>query len=110
MSTFIGNAVIFLFKLTVFVGLPVFGIAKCQQSEWYQASEREKRAQEKADATPHVIREADGCKVYAFKSGGTYHYFTRCGATVTTERIYAENCGKNCTKQKSEVIVTENNK
>jgi hypothetical protein len=110
MSEFIGNAVIFLFKLAVFVGLPLFGIVKCTETEWWQESERKKQAQEKADATPHVIREADGCKVYAFKSGGSYHYFTRCGSTVTTERTYTENCGKNCTRQKSEVIVTENNK
>lgn len=46
-------------------------------------------AQAVADATPHVIRQADGCKVYAFKVGGTFHYFTRCGAdTVTTDRNY----------------------
>lgn len=91
------------------IALCVFGVVKCTQSDWYQASEREREAQERANATPHVIREADGCKVYAFKSGGDYHYFTRCGDTVTTDRSYAQSCGKGCTRHKTETIVTKGN-
>ena len=81
----------------------------CNFSDWAKRDAAARQAQERADATPHVIREADGCKVYAFKSGD-WHYFTRCGSTVTTERNWTENCGKACVKHKSETIVTEGNK
>lgn len=97
-------------KIFAVIALSVFGIVKCNQSEWHQESERRQEAQDRADATPHVIREADGCKVYAFKNGGYWHYFTRCGDTVTTERTYTKSCGKNCTKAETETIVTEGNK
>ena len=40
-------------------------------------------AQDSADAQPRVIREIDGCKVYAFKSNG-WHYFTRCPSSTST--------------------------
>lgn len=91
--------------------LVVFGVVKCNGSDWWQESERQREAQEQADSTPHIIRQADGCKVYAWKGGdGVYHYFTRCGETVTTERTYSETCGKNCTRKKSEIIVTKGNK
>jgi hypothetical protein len=73
-----------------------------------QQQENEREAQERADETPHVIREADGCKVYAFKSGSDFHYFTRCGSTVTTERNWTERQGKQSV-HKSETIVTEGN-
>lgn len=73
------------------------------------AAEAERRA-----AIPHVIREVDGCKVYAFNAGGHTHYFTRCGSNVTTTRHYTEKvsskCGKStCTKDvpRQETIVTE---
>ncbi|WP_334029024.1 hypothetical protein [Burkholderia orbicola] len=69
------------------------------------------RAQARADATPHVIREADGCKVYAFKADDKWHYFTRCSdGTVTTERNWTESRrqGKQTiTENKSETIVTK---
>ena len=78
-------------KSTLFVcavvGLPLFGLYSCQQSEWSQAGKRAIAERERQEATPHVVREADGCKVYAFKHGGDrdrYHYFTRCGSTTTT--------------------------
>lgn len=61
-----------------------------------------------ARETPHVVREADGCKVYAFERHGRDHYFTRCPATTDTETNWKESCGKNCTRHKSENIVTEN--
>lgn len=63
-------------KSTLFVcavvGLPIFGLYSCQQSEWWQAGERAQAERERREATPHVVREADGCKVYAFKHGGDY--------------------------------------
>ncbi|MEX3764494.1 hypothetical protein [Paraburkholderia phenoliruptrix] len=80
----------------------------CFFSDWSKKVESDREARERADATPHVIREADGCKVYAFKSGD-WHYFTRCGSTVTTERNWSERQGKQ-TVHKSETIVTEDNK
>ncbi|MBU9378737.1 hypothetical protein [Burkholderia gladioli] len=74
-----------------------------------RAMERE-HAQAAADATPHVIREADGCKVYAFRADSNWHYFTRCpDGTVTTERNWTESRrqGKQTiTEHKSETIVT----
>ena len=63
--------------------------------------------QEAKDAVPRVIREIDGCKVYAFKSQEKWHYFTRCPATTTTDRNYSERNGK-VTVQKTEQIITEN--
>lgn len=81
---------------TLFTLLLVGGIVSCHQSEWYQAEERVKEAaravQDKADATPHVIREADGCKVYAFKAG-QWHYFTRCEGGTITESHHTETTG-----------------
>jgi len=73
-----------------------------------RAANREKeQAQYRADQQPRVIREADGCKVYAFKEGERWHYFTRCPTTTTTERNYSERSGK-VTVNKTEQIVTEN--
>ncbi|MEX3935064.1 hypothetical protein AB4Y32_25280 [Paraburkholderia phymatum] len=86
----------------------LFGVYKCTSSDWYTAQQRAEEAQAAADARPHVIREADGCKVYAFKSGSDWHYFTRCGSEVSTERNWSERHGKT-TEHKSETIVTEGN-
>jgi len=47
-------------------------------------------AQKRADEQPRVIREADGCKVYAFKSGDRWHYFTRCKEMTTTDTSWEE--------------------
>ena len=103
------------------VGLPIFGIRSRQQSEWWQAGERaiaererrERRAiaeRERRESTPHVVREADGCKVYAFKHGGDrYHYFTRCGSTTTTSSSW-ESCNtsgkvRSCKREHEEIEV-----
>ena len=47
-------------KSTLFVcavvGLPIFGIHSCQQSEWWQAGERARAERERREATPHVVR------------------------------------------------------
>ena len=95
----------------IFLLVVLGGVVSCNQSEWYQSGQREAdarhEAQEKVEATPHVIREADGCKVYAFKSGGLYHYFTRCPEGTTTEGHHQETTGsgKNArTKDVSETI------
>lgn len=37
------------------------------------------------NSTARVIREVDGCKVYAFKSTGNWHYFTRCANQTSTD-------------------------
>jgi hypothetical protein len=97
--------------LLALIVLVVSAVASCQNSEWHQRSEAERAEQERRNAIPHVIREADGCKVYAWKGGDSYHYFTRCGPkeTVTTERHYTVKCGhknqQNCDRK--EVTVTE---
>lgn len=74
-------------------------------------AEQQERAQEIADSTPHAIRQVDGCKVYAFKAAGNWHYFTRCiDGTVTTERNWTESHreGKQTlTAHKSETIETK---
>lgn len=61
-------------------------------SESAQQDQREQIAQDAADRKPHVIREADGCKVYAFKSEGIWHYFTRCPASRTTTESSRQEC------------------
>lgn len=69
-------------------------------------------AQRRANETPHVVREADGCKVYAFLSGDRYHYFTRCPDSRTTtdrswDECHSEMVGKVSTRKcvtKSESI------
>ena len=58
---------------------------------------------------PQLLSEADGCRVYRFVDNGT-HYFTRCGEQVNTVRHYTESCGKNCTRNRTEEIITEGNK
>lgn len=98
-------------KIVSIVVLPIIGVYRCQNSEWNKARQRQEEAEARANAIPHVIREAEGCKVYAWK-GGDWHYFTRCGETVTTERHYTVPCGpKNQSRcDRKEVIVTEGNK
>lgn len=69
-----------------------------------KAKEEQKAAQRRANETPHVIREADGCKVYTFLSGDRYHYFTRCpdGKTVTDsswDECHSEMVGKVSTRK-----------
>ena len=65
-------------------------------------------AQRKARETPHIIRKADGCNVYAFESGGRDHFFTRCPASTDTETTWSESCGKGCRREMSDHIVQEN--
>lgn len=64
-------------------------------------------AREAAERQPHVIREADGCKVYAFKVDGRYSYFTRCKDTTTTESSYTVRSGKS-SRTETESITQQN--
>jgi hypothetical protein len=84
-------------------------VSACTNSEWYRKQQKELAAEQQRWATPHVIQEVDGCKVYAFKTD-RYHYFTRCGDKTTTEASYSVNCGKSCTRTEVETITTENKK
>lgn len=101
-----------LIKLLAVFAIPVWGIVSCQNSDWAKENERLNRERQKRLETPHVIREADGCKVYAWKSGEHFHYFTRCpNATTTTDRTFEDchNSGKHrsCqTKTESIVAIT----
>lgn len=63
------------------------GIVSCENSGWNQEMKRAQREREKADAQPRVVREVDGCKVYAFKSTPSathWTYFTRCPDSKTS--------------------------
>ena len=60
------------------------------------------------DRLMQVIQEIDGCKVYRFYDGN-YHYVTRCGDKVTTQKNWSEDCGKACTRRRTEDITTEGN-
>lgn len=57
---------------------------------------------------PQVVQEIDGCKIYRFYDGN-YHYVTRCGDKVTTQKNWSESCGKACTRRRTEELVTEDN-
>lgn len=92
----------------------VFGVVSCKQSDWWNdkvARERKEAYDEAvANQKPRLISEADGCKVYTFKGGDRWQYFTRCGSTTTTDNSYVESCGKNCKKTVEQSITTENAK
>ena len=55
------------------------------------------------DRVPAVVSSADGCTVYKFYDNFRWHYFTKCGGTVT------ESCGKNCSRPRTESLTTEGN-
>lgn len=58
-----------------------------------EADRRASAERERKERTPHVIREADGCKVYAWKGGeGRYHYFTRCPDSHTSTQQNWQEC------------------
>tara|TARA_R110000868_G_scaffold300295_4_gene560781 strand:+ start:32243 stop:32569 length:327 start_codon:yes stop_codon:yes gene_type:complete len=61
------------------------------------------------DRVPAVVSSADGCTVYKFYDKGNWHYFTKCGGTVTTTKNYTESCGKNCSRSRTENMTTEGN-
>jgi hypothetical protein len=95
---------LFILVPVLFIG----GIVLFTQSELGQRLERERDEEIRRRQTPHVIREADGCKVYAFEAGARWHYFTRCPDSRTSTESTWEECrmvGKvrHC-DQKSETI------
>jgi len=55
-----------------------------------------------------VIQTFDNCKVYRFYDR-EYHYITKCGDKVTTQKNWDESCGKACTRHRTEDITTEGN-
>ena len=55
-----------------------------------------------------VIQTFDNCKVYRFYDR-EYHYITKCGDKVTTQKNWDEKCGKACTRHRTEDITTEGN-
>ena len=61
------------------------------------------------DRVPAVVSSADDCTVYKFYDNGSWHYFTKCGGTVTTTKNYTENCGKGCSRSRTESMTTEGN-
>ena len=61
------------------------------------------------DRVPAVVSSADGCTVYRFYDKSNWHYFTKCGGTVTTTKNYTESCGKNCSRPRTENMTTEGN-
>ena len=94
-------------KVLVVIGVALFGMERCSGSAWWQEHNRQEKAASLAAATPHVIREAAGCKVYAFDANGRTHYFTRCPLETTTEATQLEHHGKTATVV-PETIVTPN--
>jgi hypothetical protein len=60
------------------------------------------------DHALQVIKEFDNCKVYRFYDRD-YHYITKCGDKVITEKNWDEYCGKACTRHRTENITTEGN-
>lgn len=95
-------------SLIALLGLLAFGVKSCVDSDWHQANERRMAAEKRAERTPHIISEADGCKVYRFKGGDQWHYFTRCAAKTTTDTTIKKSCGKNCTKTEINQIEAQN--
>jgi hypothetical protein len=65
--------------------------------------------QRAVDRVPAVVSSADGCTVYRFYDNSTWHYFTKCGGTVTTTKNYTESCGKGCSRSRTENMTTEGN-
>ena len=61
------------------------------------------------DRVPAVVSSADGCTVYKFYDSSSWHYFTKCGGTVTTTKNYTESCGKGCSRPRTESLTTEGN-
>ena len=61
------------------------------------------------DRVPAVVSSADGCTVYKFYDNSSWHYFTKCGGTVTTTKNYTESCGKGCSRSRTENMTTEGN-
>ena len=90
----------------MFFGLGVATVI--YNSDTLEENKKQREAEQEKAKIPHVTREADGCKVYAFDANNSTHYFTRCpDSTTVTERNYSTSCGKtSCSKK--EVINASN--
>lgn len=92
------------------IALFMFGVHACEQTDSAKETRRKVAERRAADSRPHVIREADGCKVYAFKLDDRWHYYTRCpNASTTTDSPYTVCTGSGKTtscKTKTESIET----
>lgn len=98
---------VFSFFLGLFTACFVSWALLGAQTEASKQREKDRAAQEAADKQPRVIREVDGCKVYTFKAGDRWHYFTRCPNQMTTESSYTVRSGKT-TRTEVESITTTN--
>lgn len=81
-----------MIRFLVLTVIVVAGVASCVNSDWHQEREAERRKVELARETPHVIKEAEGCKVYEFERFGKRHYFTRCGTDHVVTQTAQEEC------------------
>lgn len=92
------------------LAIPVIAVS-CSFTDEAKERDAKRQAADEAARQPHVVREADGCKVYAFKSGDLWHYFTRCPDSRTTTDTtiqYSVRSGKTTTtKQRVESITTD---
>jgi hypothetical protein len=81
---------VFAILVVVWFGLLIYRYNTDEEWAKERAEEAAARiANQRAEETPHVVREADGCKVYAFKSGDRWHFFTRCpNAQTVTDTAY----------------------
>jgi hypothetical protein len=100
---------VFILIIVTFA-LLAFGMHACEQTDSAKEERRKDAERRAAESRPHVIREADGCKVYAFKLDARWHYFTRCpNASTTTDSPYTvctgSANGRSCTT-KTESIET----
>lgn len=101
----------FLYPAVAFLVAFIGGTYLTKISDSYQQQEHERAKRERRESIPHVIREADGCKVYAFLAAERYHYFTRCPNERTTTDSSWEECrqsGKvrSCTTKTEQIEVT----
>ena len=88
----------------VVIGMVFLGLGVVVLLELFGPTEEQQAQMHKTQ----IISEMDGCKVYRFYDGN-YHYVTRCGDKVTTQKNWSEYCGKACTRRRSEELVTEDN-
>lgn len=95
------------FFVGLFISCSLSWLFLGEQLESTKQREIENRAQKIKESTPHIIREADGCKVYRFKSDERWHYYTRCADKTTTESSYTVRSGKT-TRTETESITTVN--
>jgi hypothetical protein len=94
----------FMTIVSVLVGMVLIGLGVVFLAAIFNPTEEQQAQMHKTQ----IISEVDGCKVYRFYDGN-YHYVTRCGDKVTTQKNWSESCGKACTRRRTEELVTEKN-